>query len=129
MRNITSHIANPTNDKISIEVLDDPGSGGANHVYDMVYPSADGVGHIRHVGHIRQHVTFQNGPIAEAGVNGTTNEALLAILIDRMQGFQSGQYKCRENAIALTHLEEALMWLQKRTRDRMARGVEGTLAK
>jgi hypothetical protein len=38
-----------------------------------------------------------------------------------------GTYACKENACALTHLEEALMWLQKRTRDRMARGVEGTM--
>jgi hypothetical protein len=41
-------------------------------------------------------------------------------------GFQSGEYACRENAIALTHIQDAMMWLQKRTRDRMARGVEGT---
>jgi hypothetical protein len=71
-------------------------------------------------------ILFQNGPIPEKGTNGVTHEALLAILVDRMQGFQKGQYACRENAIALTHLEEALMWLQKRTRERVARGVEGT---
>lgn len=56
------------------------------------------------------------------------NEALLAIVEDRLQGFQSGQYACRENALALTKLQEAMMWLQKRTRDRMARGVEGSNA-
>jgi hypothetical protein len=72
-------------------------------------------------------LSFQNGPIAEVGTNGVTHEALLAILVDRLQGFQNGPYKCRENAIALTHLEDAQMWLQKRTRDRMARGVEGTM--
>ena len=54
------------------------------------------------------------------------NEDLIAIVIDRMQGFQSGQFKCRENAVALTKLEEALMWLRKRTQDREDRGVEGT---
>lgn len=53
-------------------------------------------------------------------------EALLAVVIDRLRGFQSGPYGCRENAVALTKIEEATMWLQKRTRDRMARGVEGT---
>ncbi len=76
------------------------------------------------------HIQFPNGPITKPeDMNGITNEALLAVLIDRMRGFQSGQFACRDNAIALTHLEDALMWLQKRTRDRMARGVEGTLNK
>lgn len=55
-----------------------------------------------------------------------THEALLAILIDRMRSFQAGPYSCRENALALTKLEEAQMWLLQRTRARMSRGVEGT---
>lgn len=67
--------------------------------------------------------------IAEAGVNGISNEALLAIVEDRLLGFQSGEYACRENAVALTKIQEAMMWLQKRTRDRAARGVEGTSQK
>lgn len=56
--------------------------------------------------------------------NGTTNEDLLLVLIDRLQ-FLSAKFPCRENALAITKLEEALMWLNKRTADRMARGVEG----
>lgn len=71
-------------------------------------------------------VRFQNGPIKEVGTNGVTHEALLAIVEDRLIGFQSGPYACRENAVALTKIQEAMMWLQKRTRDRLARGVEGT---
>lgn len=74
-------------------------------------------------------VHFQNGPIKEAGVNGVMNEDLLAIVIDRLQGFQAGQFACRENAIALTKLEEAVLWLRKRTMDRERRGVEGTSVK
>lgn len=72
------------------------------------------------------HVHFQDGPIKEAGINGCHNEDLLTIVIDRLQGFQSSEYKCRENAIALTKIEEALLWLNKRSRNREARGVEGT---
>jgi hypothetical protein len=56
--------------------------------------------------------------------NGTTNEELLEVLINRMQYLQ-GKFPCKENACAITHLEEALMWLEKRTRDRVKRGVEG----
>lgn len=71
-------------------------------------------------------IVFQDGPIKESGVNGVMDENLIAIVIDRLRGFQEGPYKCRENALALTKLEESLMWLQSRTRAREARGVEGT---
>ena len=71
-------------------------------------------------------VSFQNGPINEVGINGQTHEAYLAILIHRLECFQAGPYKGKFNEHALTHLEEARMWLLERTRERMARGVEGT---
>jgi len=71
-------------------------------------------------------VIFQKGPIKENGVNGLHNEDLIAMVLDRLQSFQESEYKCRENAIAVTKLEEALMWLRKRTTDRETRGVEGT---
>ena len=57
--------------------------------------------------------------------NGTTNEEVLAVLIDRLR-FLGEKLPCRENAIAITRCEEALLWLNKRTADRQARGVEGT---
>lgn len=115
MRRIHDHKVNPANDRIEIAVTDAPGAGGANHAY-LIY--IDGQGTI--------NLDFQNGPIAEVGVNGVTQEVLLAIVIDRLRSFQAGSYACRENALALTKLEEAQHWLLARTRARMARGVEGT---
>jgi hypothetical protein len=115
MREIHDHRVNPANDQISIRVVDEPGAGGANHKYDVMLPSGD-----------TTTIDFQNGPIAEAGVNGITQEVLIAICIDRLRRFQAGPYACRENALALTKLEEAQHWLHSRTRARMARGVEGT---
>lgn len=56
--------------------------------------------------------------------DGTTNEEVLRMLIDRMQYLQA-KFPCRENALVITKLEESLMWLEKRTADRKARGVEG----
>lgn len=128
MRKLTDHIVegDSVNHQLAIEVMDEPGAGGANHQYQIVQPktendppNAQSLSGITFIG-------FQNGPIKEAGVNGVTQEALLAISIDRLRSFQAGPYSCRENAIALTHLEEALMWLQRRTRARIARGIEGT---
>ena len=74
-------------------------------------------------------VSFQKGPIKENGVNGCHNEDLIAIVIDRLQSLNQGDFACRENSIAITKLEEALLWLNKRTQDRIARNVEGTSQK
>lgn len=56
----------------------------------------------------------------------TFKEALIAIVIDRLQGFQRGQFACEENVLALHKLHEAMHWLHHRTREREERGVEGT---
>lgn len=72
------------------------------------------------------HISFQKGPIKEAGVNGCQNEDVIAVVIDRLSHFQSGDFKCRENALAVTKLEEALHWLRSRTQRRVNQGVEGT---
>lgn len=56
--------------------------------------------------------------------DGTTNEELLEILINRLDTLNK-KFPCRENAIALTNMETALLWLNKRTADRMKRNVEG----
>lgn len=122
MRELTSHRVNGLNESLRIEVLDEPGQGNACHDYQITDQPAGDLPE----GRVTCNVNFQNGPIQEAGVNGVSNETLLAIVEDRLLGFQSGSYACRENAIALTKLQEAMMWLQKRTRDRVARGVEGT---
>jgi len=71
-------------------------------------------------------IHFQEGPIKECGVNGVCNEDLINMVICRLEGFQNSEFACRENALAITKLEEALLWLRKRTMARESRGVEGT---
>ena len=120
MRKLTSHKVNDLNEALTIEILDEPGHGNACYIYRIAHGAQeDDVG-------VDQEVSFQNGPVKEVGINGISNEALLAIVEDRLTCFQSGEYSCRENAVALTKIQEAMMWLAKRTRDRVARGVEGT---
>ena len=121
MRSITSHQTNECNEQITVRA-DAPNHGNASHVYDIAIGIDPADGHqLKHV-----KLEFQKGPIKEFGVNGITNEVLIAVVIDRLQGFQSGPYACRENAIALTKLQEAAMWLESRTKARTVRGVEGT---
>ena len=117
MRALTEHRVNPVNDQLSITVLDEPGGGGASHLYQVAGFAGEPV-----------VIRFQNGPINEAGVNGLTHEVLLAAVADRLRSFQKGPYSSRYNALALTHIEEAQNWLNRRTLERMARGVEGTHA-
>ena len=133
MRTIDDHKVNPANDTVTITVVDEPGAGGANHAYFMTgiefsrNPADEStLKYAREHGQEGQAIIFQNGPIAEAGVNGLTHEVLLAIVADRLRSFQKGPYACKANACALTHIEEAQHWLQQRTIERMRRGVEGT---
>lgn len=70
------------------------------------------------------NIKFQSGPIKEHGENGVQIEDVLGVAIDRLR-FVNGLMACRENAVALTHLETALLWLNKRTAERKKQGVEG----
>lgn len=69
-------------------------------------------------------INFQKGPVKEVGVNGCQNEDILEILLHRMSQLQKA-FPCRENALAITKMEEALLWLKRRTELREKQGVEG----
>lgn len=125
MRKLTDHKLNGLNDELDINVLDEPGQGNANHKYEITFRKFSDELNSEIGGGLTQ-INFQNGPIKEFGVNGISNEALLAIIIDRLRGFQSGDYACADNQIALESAEYCLHMLQKRTKDRLERGVEGT---
>lgn len=120
MRILTDHKINQTNQELQVRVLDEPDHGGACHSY-MIEDANNGK--LTPI-----NILFQNGPIKEDGngINGVTIEAILAILIDRLKGFQSGPYACYENDMALISIKQSLDWLKKRTVKRVNRGVEGT---
>lgn len=102
-------------------------TNNAPHNFSVVttdtVPDENGAG--EHV-ELIQKIHFQEGPIKEAGVNGVMNEDLIAMVICRLEHFNESDFSCRENAMAITKLEEALLWLRKRTMGREQRGVEGT---
>ena len=111
-----------TKQHTKVVALNDPGPGGACHKYAVAKTDAEDP-LFRHFAYVK----FQRGPIKEHGVNGCHHEDLIAIVIDRLKSFQQGVFICRENALAITKLEEAVHWLRHRTNDRINRGVEGTL--
>lgn len=89
------------------------------HIYQL--------GNYQFPGSPEQEVSFihkENGVLVR---DGTTNEEVLAMLIDRMK-YLNTKFACRENSIVITKLEESLMWLNKRTELRVSQGVE-SLAK
>jgi hypothetical protein len=118
MRVLKTHAINPANQELDVVVRDTAGHGSVHHHYSITSTDANF--------HVPLDICFQNGPINEVGINGVTHEALLAVLIDRLRCFQAGPYACRENALALTNIEQGLLWLHARTRERMFRNVEGT---
>ena len=105
----------------AIRVLDKPGDGGACHSYHIGLVDLGEDSPSDEFGYVK----FQKGPVKENEVNGCFMEDLIAICIDRLRSFQAGEFACTENGEALVSLERALHWLNHRTRDRQARGVEG----
>ena len=101
-------------------VLDEQGPGGGYHDYGVV----------DNCGVERARILFQKGPRNDPDArDGVTDQDLLEIVRDRLAAFQKGSLPSRETACALTHIEEALMWLNKRAGDRAERGVRGPYTK
>lgn len=116
------------NDRIRIyaDERDAEHGGNASHCYDIMMATTphgsldpDDCWTVGTMG-------FQHGPRDEPGSTpGITDAVLVAILLDRYRGFQAGPFACRENALVITKLEEALLWMQKRAMTRHRQGVLG----
>ena len=77
-------------------------------------------------------IEWQNGPLGRGddrlAPNGAFVETVISAALQRIEYYQSTKFKCRENALAITKLEEALHWLNARTNRRETQNVEGTHA-
>lgn len=69
-------------------------------------------------------IPFQKGSIKTNGRNGVMIEELLEVVLDRLSVLND-KFQCKENEVAIFHIYEALDALDNRTRDRIARQVEG----
>ena len=97
--------------------IGEKGPGGAYHHYSICESGKE---------HKFADIKFQKGPRKEEGSqHGVIDTDLLEIVRDRLKSFQEGPFASRENACALTHIEEALMWLNRRVEDRIERNVLG----
>lgn len=118
-----------------IFAIDEPGSGGAHHLYQVcrhgtarISEEAGGAQEFRtRPENMLATIQMQCGPRRDGNsVHGLLDTDLLEIVRDRLEAFQDGPFACRENAMARIRVEEALLWLNKRTEDRATRGVLGT---
>ena len=109
-----------SDDYIKVLCMDEQGAGGAHHLYH-IYKRKDDPATEEPLAVIKH----QEGPILENGVNGSTNEAHLAIVAHRLICFQKGPFPSDFTAAALSGVDFAKTVLEMRTRDRKARNVEG----
>lgn len=104
-----------------VAVLDGPGRGGASHTYYIAH-DPDFIE--------ATLISFQNGPLSETdGHNGSTHEQFLVCLIDRLEGFDSGDFANEHGRHACEMIDAGLEFLQERTIDRINRKVEGSYEK
>ena len=75
-------------------------------------------------------VTFklQSDPIGMVGVNGCQASDMLEFIKCLFESLNKAVPN-RETSITITKLDEAIMWQDKRTKDRIKRNVEGTMDK
>lgn len=108
-------------DSTIVTADDAPGNGGAHHEYSIATNPTPELGASYQLATLR----FQNGGVAEVGVNGIQVEDLLAVSAHRLACFQAGPFACEPNQVALDSINTALNALDSRTAERKARNVEG----
>lgn len=131
-REVSTHLVPGQATPLKIMVVDEPSAvANACNRYDII--GFDTGGNPSHSTVLGPEVVmnylpiiFQNGNPAEVGQNGITIEALLAVAAHRLEGYRSGRFACDDNQEALDHIQKALDALQRRTRARLERHVEGT---
>ena len=110
-------VKNHDNGPVKLDIIaDELGAGGASHVYTITAQAST---------RVHQHIKFQQGGVEAHGVNGITHEALLSIVLDRLECFQEGPFPNDYNAAAAMNIAKAIEHLNERTSERINRGVEG----
>ena len=109
-------------ERTKILVDDESVEYGTPHHFMVTSPKADENNEFQ----VLTDIVFQKGPVREVGVNGCSNEDLLSIVLCRLMNLQDTVYACKENDKAIEKIEEALLWLHKRTELRKRANVEGT---
>jgi len=72
-------------------------------------------------------IQWQNGPMATPDdQNGAFVIDVIQIAIDRIKFYNESKFRCRENSLAITKLEESIHWLESRRTRRRDEGILGS---
>jgi len=63
---------------------------------------------------------------ADPRQGGLFTETLLQVCKEYLEAVNKGDLASRETSMAITKIDEALMWLNRRAEDRKLRGVQGS---
>lgn len=77
-------------------------------------------------------ITFCKGNREDESIfrqEGVFTETLIMVAKTYLESVNKGEMSSRETSMAITKLDEALMWIDKRAADRILRGVQGTYKK
>ena len=69
-------------------------------------------------------IEIQDGVIPENGINGVQITDVLEYVKEVYESLNA-DFRCRENALTITKIEEGLHWQEARTQNRLKRKVEG----
>ena len=132
------------NDTNGLRKINHPMIDGFTDEFLEVYAGPDGAGGCPHYYQVRAkegvklgddtlpvvaEIFLQEGHPKEVGVNGIGVQTLLLIVQDFLQKAQEGEFRCRETAVTITKIEEAMQWNKQRELDRKQRGVLQTYQK
>ena len=104
-----------------VYAIGEKGLGRLYHRY-VIVREGDDLDEEQHYGGLLSEIVFQKGAREElSSISGVLDTDLLEIVRDRLKSFQEGPLASMEAAFALTHIEEALMCLNRRLEDRIER--------
>lgn len=70
--------------------------------------------------------SIQSDPVSEVGENGCQVSEILEFSKELIKSLNA-VFPCRENALSITKIEEAIHWQEHRTKNRQQRNVEGKM--
>jgi hypothetical protein len=122
MRELEDHKVTTLNREcVTVRAVDAKDSDGAHHLYQIDVRDPQVKTHSVY----RTMLMFQKGGLQDVGPNGLTDQALLAIVLDRIRGFQSGPFQSPFNEGIIEKLQGTLDSFKARADERASRGVEG----
>jgi hypothetical protein len=105
------------NESLTVTAVSDPDPLGQTRFYEIAGPAFVNP----------TEIVFQSRPRKEVGfIDGITEEALLAIVLDRLRGRQTGPLKDRQVEWAIDRIYEGLHNLHLWATARSERKIEGT---